>query len=156
MVSDGRQDVFDGNMKKFRRNWADRDNSTSRIGEKFIDWSDSREPLSLNTILALTTFYWFTRTLPRSIYPYRQFGAWVSDRASRIDDTTHAKATLESTEKPFGFAAFPCELATPPQTMVQRIFPSLVTYKMHQVVGYVSFIGFLFRGKIIIKLMDFP
>lgn len=41
------------------------------IGEKYLEWSDT--PLGLDTILQLTSLYWFTSTFPRSVYPYRDF-----------------------------------------------------------------------------------
>jgi hypothetical protein len=41
-----------------------------RIGEKFLDWTDTDPPL--DTILEAVTLYWVTETFPRSIYPYRR------------------------------------------------------------------------------------
>lgn len=41
-----------------------------RIGEKFLQWSDTSPPL--DDILDSVTLYWFTDSFPRSIYPYRQ------------------------------------------------------------------------------------
>lgn len=41
-----------------------------RVGEKFIDWSD--ETPALNDILDSITLYWFTETLPRNVYCYRE------------------------------------------------------------------------------------
>lgn len=41
------------------------------IGEKFLDWRDSRTPPSLDHILANITLYWLTESYPSSIYTYR-------------------------------------------------------------------------------------
>ncbi|KAK5116441.1 hypothetical protein LTR62_007989 [Meristemomyces frigidus] len=41
------------------------------VGEKFLQWSSPSPPLS--EILDSLTLYWLTSTLPRSLYPYRQF-----------------------------------------------------------------------------------
>jgi hypothetical protein len=43
---------------------------TVRIGEKFLDWTDTDLPI--DTILEAITLYWVTETFPTSIYPYRQ------------------------------------------------------------------------------------
>jgi hypothetical protein len=43
---------------------------TARIGEKFLDWTDTDPPI--DTILEAITLYWVTETFPTSIYPYRQ------------------------------------------------------------------------------------
>ena len=46
------------------------------VGEKFLEWSD--ETPHLNTILMDVTLYWFTQTMPRALYNYRQeFGPHV-------------------------------------------------------------------------------
>lgn len=41
------------------------------IGEKFLEWSD-QDP-SLDDILTNVSLYWFTKTYPRSLYPYRAY-----------------------------------------------------------------------------------
>ena len=41
------------------------------IGEKFLHWTDEDPPLE--AILDSVTLYWFTQSLPRCIYPYRQY-----------------------------------------------------------------------------------
>ena len=40
------------------------------VGEKFLAWSD--EDPSLDTILEDVSLYWFTQTIARSFYTYRQ------------------------------------------------------------------------------------
>lgn len=41
------------------------------IGEKYIEWADKNPAIPLETILRLTSLYWFTGSFPRNIYPYR-------------------------------------------------------------------------------------
>lgn len=48
----------------------------SRIGEKYVDWSD--EDLSLDTILESVTLYWLTETFPTSIYACRHVRLSIS------------------------------------------------------------------------------
>lgn len=48
---------------------ADKD-TTYRIGEKFIEWTDETPPLK--KILDSITLYWFTESFPRCIYTYRE------------------------------------------------------------------------------------
>ena len=70
-------------------------NPASRIGEKFLEWSDQDPPL--DDILTNVSLYWFTNGFPRSIYPYREmFGQ------SRIQ--------MPYISKPFGFSWFPKEI----------------------------------------------
>lgn len=61
------------------------------IGEKYLEWADT--PIPLDTILQLTSLYWFTSTFPRSIYPYRDF----------LGGGGHGPI---STTKPLGYSAF--------------------------------------------------
>jgi hypothetical protein len=48
--------------------WVNHTDS-ARIGEKFLDWSDPRQPPSLDTILGMVSLYWFTSCFPQSIGP---------------------------------------------------------------------------------------
>lgn len=41
------------------------------VGEKYLEWADT--PVPLGTILRFATLYWFTASLPRNVYPYRDF-----------------------------------------------------------------------------------
>lgn len=47
----------------------------TRIGEKFLDWSD--EDPSLDTILEALTLYWVTDTIANCLYPYREVSSFV-------------------------------------------------------------------------------
>ena len=60
----------------------------SRVGEKFLDWAD--EPIPLETIIESVTLYWFTETLPRSIYHYREVRPVLAPTSARhCRDRTH-------------------------------------------------------------------
>jgi hypothetical protein len=56
---------------------------TARIGEKFLDWTDSDLPM--DTILEAITLYWVTETFPTSIYPYRQVRLFPRFRATHFE-----------------------------------------------------------------------
>ena len=63
------------------------------VGEKFLAWSD--EDPSLDTILADVSLYWFTKTISRCFYPYRQ-------RYEKSVAVGHAHPELKVEGKPFG------------------------------------------------------
>ncbi|KAF3069709.1 putative epoxide hydrolase [Daldinia childiae] len=96
------------------------------IGEKFLEWVDDREPLPLDTILYMVSFYWFTSTYPRSLYPYRALVG--SDRLSA--------ALPISKNKPLGYSAFPREQAILPKAWAEQVYPNLVFYKAHSKGGH--------------------
>ncbi|MDR3516035.1 MAG: epoxide hydrolase [Azospirillaceae bacterium] len=84
------------------------------IAEKFYSWSDRRErpdPISLDVLLTNISIYWFTNTLVSSFRIYKE---------NRLDPLHFGSG--ERVAVPFGFAAFPCELPTPPQSWVERVF----------------------------------
>lgn len=94
---------------------------SSRIGEKFLEWSDVDPPLS--TILTNVSLYWFTSSFPRSIYPYQQlFGP------SQIPP-------FKYDEKPTGFSFFPYELSPGYQSALEKQ-ANLVFYKQHEQGGH--------------------
>lgn len=84
------------------------------IGEKLLDWADT--PIPLETILRMTTLYWFTSSVPRNIYPYRNF--FGGDGESPI-----------STTKPLGYSAFK-DLDVTPEAWCKH-FPNLKFRKAH-------------------------
>ncbi|CAN8095446.1 unnamed protein product [Discula destructiva] len=61
------------------------------VGEKYLEWSDT-DGIPLDTILSMTSLYWFTSSSSRSIYPYRGlvFGGYNAG----------------SKTKPLGYSAF--------------------------------------------------
>lgn len=87
---------------------------SARIGEKFLDWSDPRQPPSLDTILGMVSLYWFTACFPRSIWPYRNI---VNENAVSVPKT-----------KPFGYSCFPYELWTVPESMAKATAENLVFF----------------------------
>lgn len=49
--------------------------------ENFLDWVN--DSLPLDTILEFVSLYWFTKSFPRAIYPYREVGPLL-DRLAKI------------------------------------------------------------------------
>ncbi|KAH7374487.1 epoxide hydrolase [Plectosphaerella cucumerina] len=98
------------------------------IGEKFLEWPDHRYPLSLDTILTLVSFYWYTDTFQRSMYPYRALAA---------SQATGGLFTVPtSKEKPFGYSVFPAENLLVPEAWARQIYPNLALYKRNEKGGH--------------------
>jgi hypothetical protein len=95
----------------------------TRIGEKFLEWSDSKP--DLDQILDSVTLYWFTDSFPRSIYPYRQF----------FGPNPEAIPLKYAVEKPVGYSWFPKEIAPIPRAWVATTC-NLVWYKQHTEGGH--------------------
>lgn len=91
------------------------------MGEKFIEWSDNRFPLPLNTILSLTSFYWFTNSFGRGMWAY-------SFAVNRIP-------VPFSLTKPFGYSSYHNEVAAFPRAWAEHLYPNLVLYKAHDKVS---------------------
>ncbi len=85
------------------------------IVEKFRTWSDCEGDLesvfSKDELLANVALYWFTQTIGSSMRLYRE---------RQLKPPQPAEGGRPPT--PFGFAAFPKELATPPRTLIERAF----------------------------------
>ncbi|KAL3495085.1 Alpha/Beta hydrolase protein [Aspergillus germanicus] len=95
------------------------------IGEKHLEWSDPRYPIPLDTILAMTTLYWFTSTFPRALY-----------HAELVKNVLAGKPHPISKEKPLGYSLFPYDLVVLPQAWAREIYPNLVAYKTHDKGGH--------------------
>jgi pimeloyl-ACP methyl ester carboxylesterase len=84
------------------------------IVEKFRTWSDCNGAIesvfSKDTLLTNVAVYWFTQTIGSSMHLY-----WERQRAPSY--APNVKPPV-----PFGLAVFPKELATPPRSLVERIF----------------------------------
>jgi microsomal epoxide hydrolase len=94
-----------------------------RIGEKYLEWVDSRYPLELQTILELVSLYWFTSTFPRSLYPYRPMAQnMVAGKTMPLP---------LSKETPLGYSAFHSEISFVPKTWAERAYPNLKLYRLH-------------------------
>lgn len=104
----------------------------SRIGEKYIEWVDSRYPLQLETILELVSLYWYTDTFPRSIYPYRPLAKAMSSEGGGTTIPT-------SKETPLGYSCFPAEIGLMPKAWAEKSFPNLTQYRTHEKVRYQKF-----------------
>lgn len=90
------------------------------IGEKYIEWADTAIPL--DTILRLTSLYWFTSTFPRSIYPYRYLIGSGSGHGAI------------STTKPLGYSAFKDILMLPKAW--GKYYPNMKFRKDHSQGGH--------------------
>ncbi|KAI1872909.1 uncharacterized protein JN550_003783 [Neoarthrinium moseri] len=107
------------------------------IGEKYLEWADHRQPLSLETILAMISFYWFTKSYSKSVWPYRELGNSVPQPGASFDqETVDLKAHNDATRKPLGYSAFPKEILVIPQSWAQKTFPNLVFYRRHSIGGH--------------------
>lgn len=95
----------------------------SWIGEKFLDWSDPREPVSLEMILGMVSLYWFTSSFPRSVWPYRH----LLNRS--------APASVPKT-KPFGYSCFPYELSTMNESGARALTENLVFFAEYDKGGH--------------------
>ncbi|CAH0018848.1 unnamed protein product [Clonostachys rhizophaga] len=95
----------------------------SWIGEKFLDWSDPRQPPSLDTILSMVSLYWFTSCFPRSIWPYRYLASPT------------ARVSVPKT-KPFGYSCFPYEISTASESVVGASAENLVFYAKYDRGGH--------------------
>lgn len=98
------------------------------IAEKFITWTDTTP--DLDEILDSVTLYWFTQSLPRCIYIYRQYhGArTTSGNTPHGDPRYHFK-------KPFGYSYFPLEIAPMPLSWVKTT-GNLIWSKEHNSGGH--------------------
>lgn len=92
------------------------------MGEKFVEWSDNRFPISLNTILSLTSFYWFTESFGRGMWAYRELMGIVGGGIPVLP---------LSLTKPFGYSSFHTEISAFPRAWAEHLFPNLVLYKAH-------------------------
>ena len=87
------------------------------IFEKFHAWTDCkadpREALSLDTMLANISLYWFSGAIGSSFWPY-----W---------DRMHAPWPMRSTtiDVPTGYAEFPAEILHPPRSFAQKVYTDL-------------------------------
>ncbi|KAJ5624637.1 epoxide hydrolase [Penicillium lagena] len=95
------------------------------IGEKLLEWVDQREPLPLDTILAWVSFYWFTKTFPRSLY-----------HAELVKNLLRGDKHPISKEKPLGYSMFAHDLAILPQAWAKEIYPNLIFYRAHETGGH--------------------
>ncbi|KAH6685761.1 epoxide hydrolase [Plectosphaerella plurivora] len=98
------------------------------IGEKLVAWPDKRYPLSLDSMLTLVSFYWYTDTMPRALYPYRAIVG--TDSTGTMFDIPTSK------EKPFGYSVFPSEYVLLPESWAHVIYPNLVYYRRNEKGGH--------------------
>ncbi|RDB28121.1 putative epoxide hydrolase [Hypsizygus marmoreus] len=95
------------------------------IGEKFLAWNDEDPPL--DTILESVTLYWFTDTISRAFYPYRQL--FTPGNAG-----AHSNP-IWYINKPFGFSWFPKELGLVPRSWAATT-GNLVFFRRHSKGGH--------------------
>ncbi|RFU78910.1 epoxide hydrolase [Trichoderma arundinaceum] len=94
-------------------------------GEKLLEWVDQREPLPLDTILAMVSLYWFTDTFPRSLY-----------HAQVLQTILKGNPLPISKEKPLGYSLFPRDLALLPNAWAHQLYPNLIFFKAHNIGGH--------------------
>jgi len=97
------------------------------VGEKWLDWSD-KDP-TIDQILESVAFWWLTETFPRSIYPYRDLGWFVSSDASR------PPPKIELVEVKTGYSYFPQEIAPVPELWARKMC-KLVYFARHERGGH--------------------
>lgn len=89
------------------------------IGEKYVEWAHT--PLPLDTILAMTTLWWFTGTAARGLWPYRSL---AGKPLAPLVDT-----------KPLGYSAFQ-DIGVMPKGW-DKWFPSMKFRRDHDKVSRV-------------------
>ncbi|KAF6835745.1 epoxide hydrolase [Colletotrichum musicola] len=99
------------------------------IGEKYLEWADSRHPLRLEIILDLVSLYWFTETFPRSIYPYRLLIDGLTSDGGLPPIPT-------SKTIPLGYSCFPAEIDLMPKAWAEKNYPNLKLYRAHEKGGH--------------------
>ncbi|KAH8686282.1 Alpha/Beta hydrolase protein [Ilyonectria robusta] len=95
------------------------------IGERMVLWSDPKKPLSLETIVATASLYWFTQTYPTSYWIYAAF------RSEPI-------ALPTRTGKPEGFSWFPNDVGLPPKSYFERNSDVFTYFYQHDKGGHFS------------------
>lgn len=95
------------------------------IGEKYLEWSD--EDPSLDAILEAVSLYWFTETIPRCLYPYRQNFEGIQYRANAPG--------LYVEKKPFGYSLFRKEILPSPEAWVETT-GTLSFFRQHEAGGH--------------------
>lgn len=94
------------------------------LGDKYLRWTD-KDP-SLDTILEVVSLYWFTDTIPRCLWFYRQP---FEGKQNRVNDPELF------IEKPFGYSLFPKELLPAPKAWVETT-GNLSFFRRHQAGGH--------------------
>lgn len=95
----------------------------------------------------MVSFYWFTRTFPRSLY-----------HATLVKDLLAGHPHPISMEKPLGYSLFPYDLVVLPKAWAKEIYPNLAFFRSHSKVSdictsdnllYVKSLNRTFRGVIL-------
>ena len=94
------------------------------MGEKYLEWSDN-DP-SLDTILEAVSLYWFTNTIARCLYTYRQY---YEGKASSHDSPQYY------IDKPFGYLLFPKEIMPVPKAWAETT-GDLSFFRQHDAGGH--------------------
>lgn len=71
----------------------------------------------------MVSFYWFTRTFPRSLY-----------HAELVRNRFKGNAHPISKQKPLGYSLFPHDLAVLPKAWAEELYPNLVFFNAHSAV----------------------
>ncbi|GME45096.1 hypothetical protein CUC08_Gglean000246 [Neofusicoccum parvum] len=95
------------------------------IGEKMLQWCDSRSQPSLDFILTNVSLYWFSGCYPSSIWPYRMV----------VRDGMDMKSGWENVQVPMGYSWFKYELLSPPRHWLD-IMGKVKWYRAHDKGGH--------------------
>ncbi|KAJ3576919.1 hypothetical protein NPX13_g3550 [Xylaria arbuscula] len=95
------------------------------IGEKLLEWTDPRHQFSLDTILSMVSFYWFTDTFPRSLY-----------HATLVKNLSSGNPHPTSMDKPLGYSLFAYDLCVLPKPWAEEMYPNLTLFKAHSEGGH--------------------
>ncbi|KAJ9602606.1 hypothetical protein H2200_012799 [Cladophialophora chaetospira] len=99
------------------------------IGDKFLCWTDPNTRPSTDDILDSITLYWFTQSLARCIYPYREFYS-----KNEVDYIVHSDPKYHI-KQPLGYSYFPMELSPIPVEWVATT-GNMVWSKSHESGGH--------------------
>lgn len=89
------------------------------IGEKYLEWSDGSS-IPLDTVLRITSLYWFMSSISKCIWPYRGLVSAGHGPASKT--------------KPLGYSSFK-DISIVPKVWGKKMFPNLVFRKDHDKVS---------------------
>jgi hypothetical protein len=95
-------------------------------------------------MLTMVSFYWYTDTLPRSMYPYRGIAA-----SGNWDGLLSPVPT--SKEKPFGYSVFPSEIIVVSESWAEQFYHNLVYYRRNEKVS--SILAYLLTTQVIPNML---
>ncbi|KAK5659537.1 hypothetical protein OQA88_739 [Cercophora sp. LCS_1] len=95
------------------------------IGEKYVE-----DGHPLETILEQVSWYWYTRSYARSLWPYPGVQGALGGSGADMPTVT--------TKKPLGYSWYPEEVLTNARSWIEHLFPNLVFYSAHDKGGHLA------------------